>query len=272
MKTLLLVLSGFCFLASAHAQKQDEIAQIETILSQGETLSIIDVALTFVDSPYGSLPEGEGEEQLLIDIESFDCVTLVETCLALSRTAHLYIDPTYEDFANELQLIRYRGGIIDDYPSRLHYMTDWVYDNEELGIVEDITCEIGGKPLAPGLNYMSQHPDLYPSLKGSKENIDQIKEAEDAINRRDDYYCFLPKHRIDRMSESIEDGDIIFFVTSTPGLDVQHAGIAYWKENGQLSFIHASSRAKKVIVEPLSMFDYCRNGKSITGIMVVRLE
>ena len=223
---------------------------------------MVDYALSFLDYPYvaGSL-EGNEEEQLVVDLTGFDCTTLVETCLALS------IDSA--NFEQELQRIRYRDGIIDGYTSRLHYMTDWVADNEARGIVRDMTCEIGGEPFAPDLYYMSKNHRLYPHLKDNKENVEKITAVETHINQRTDY-CYIPTDKIDLIADSIRDGDMLFFTTSIPGLDVQHAGIAYHRKNGQLGFIHASSKAKKVIIEPLSLSDYCRKQKTITGIMVVR--
>jgi len=42
----------------------------------------------------------------------------------------------------QLQLVRYRGGIIDGYPSRLHYTTDYWYDNERKGVLKVVTRQI----------------------------------------------------------------------------------------------------------------------------------
>ena len=48
------------------------------------------------------------------------------------------------DFIKNLETIRYRNGVLDGYPSRLHYFTDWIRNNEQKGLVRDITSELGG--------------------------------------------------------------------------------------------------------------------------------
>ena len=53
------------------------------------------------------------------------------------------------------------------------------------------------------------------------------------------------------------------------GLDVTHVGIAYWKD-GQLTFIHASSSAKKMIPQAHSLRDSAEGIKSCKGILVAR--
>ena len=72
-----------------------------------------------------------------------------------------------------------------------------------------------------------------------------MADKEKEINLRPHYH--VPKQEIEKCSSGIKNGDILCFVTSIKGLDVTHVGIAYWKD-GQLTFIHASSSAKKVII------------------------
>ena len=88
----------------------------------------------------------------------------------------------------------------------------------------------------------------------------------DFILRR---HYYVPKHEIDKCSFRIKNGDILCFVTSIKGLDVTHVGIAYWKD-GQLTFIHASSSAKKVIIQASSLRDYAEGIKSCKGVLVAR--
>jgi cell wall-associated NlpC family hydrolase len=115
---------------------------------------------------------------------------------------------------------------------------------------------------------MTTHPDLYAGLKGNRGNLETMNQIENRINQSNNNY-FIPCSQIDAASSLIQSGDIIFFTTNIPGLDVAHAGIAYWNE-GQLCMIHASSTAKKVIVSDQSLSQYCRSKKSFTGIIVLR--
>jgi len=194
-------------------------------------------------------------------------MTLVETCLALSRTLNS-TEPNFDGFTKELTKIRYRNGIINGYTSRLHYSTDWIYDNEKKGIFHDITCKIGGEPFHPNVSFMSQNPSKYKSLKEDAEAVQQIADYEKEINSRTTY-CYIPKNEIDKYKSKIESGDIIGFTTSMKGLDISHLAIAYW-ENGMLTFIHASSSEMKVIINPVSIADYSESIKTNTGIVVIR--
>src|SRR4030067_3263649 len=89
---------------------------------------------------------------------------------------------SFEDYKNELTFIRYRDGKIDQYPSRLHYFSDWIYNNQQKGIIKDITEEIGGEQISFSLNFMSTHPDAYKHLKESPEFIPVIEEQEKEIS------------------------------------------------------------------------------------------
>jgi hypothetical protein len=82
-------------------------------------------------------------------------------------------------------------------------------------------------------------------------------------------YAMIPKAKINDCASHIKNGDIVCFVTNIEGLDVTHVGFAYWKDD-VLGFIHASSVAKKVFIDPKSLQRYAENVKSTIGIMVVR--
>ena len=97
--------------------------------------TMVEAALYFRETPYvaGTL-ERTDEEELVVNLHELDCMTLVENCLALSRTMQLP-SPNYNSFEQELRQIRYRKGFINGYTSRLHYTTDWIFDNVEKEII-----------------------------------------------------------------------------------------------------------------------------------------
>lgn len=230
--------------------------------------TMIRAALYFLNSPYESETlEGEDEEDLVVDLRTFDCVTFVESCLALSR-ANQYPYPDMDYFERELRLIRYRNGIVNGYTSRLHYMSDWIFDNAGKGIVEDVTHALGGQKLKMNVHFMSDNFRKYPQLSNSPDDVQRMQVIERQINSRGNYY-YIPKIEIREKQSLIKSGDIICFTTSIPGLDTSHVGIAYWHK-GQLTFIHASTIVTKVIVNPESLSDYCTKIKSNTGIIVLR--
>jgi hypothetical protein len=229
--------------------------------------NIVSAALFFLNTPYiANTLDVFDTEDLVVNFREMDCMSFVENCLALSRTLQ-YPNPDMEYFQRELQLIRYRNGIINAYTSRLHYTSDWIFDNIKKGILEDKTIALSGKKIKFDLHFMSENYQKYKHLKNNPEAVTTIKEIEQNINRRSNYF-FLPKQEIKEHQSLIKDGDIICFTTSIAGLDISHLGIAY-RHRGQLSFIHASSTAKKVIINPESLVDYCTKIKSNTGIIVL---
>jgi len=229
---------------------------------------MIKAALFLLKTPYAAQTlEVNDEEELVVNLHELDCTTFVENCLALSRAAQ-YPHPDYNYFVRQLKYIRYRGGIVQGYTSRLHYTTDWIYDNVNKGTLEDLTYALGGKRFQPQVGYMSSHPEQYPALRDHPQNTVAMASIEKDINRRNIYY-YIPRNEIVEKQSLIKDGDIICFTTSLSGLDISHLGIAY-HHKGQLSFIHASTRYKKVIINPESLSDYCQMNKSNTGIMVLR--
>lgn len=229
---------------------------------------IVKTALFFRDTPYiaGTLENNESE-QLVINLRQLDCSTFVENCIALSRTLKSK-DHSFSNFCKELKTIRYRDGKIEDYSSRLHYSTDWIYNNSQKKILTDNTEAIGGMQETKLINFMSTHTDAYVKLKNNLDLQQKISFREKEINKRDAYYV-LRKNNISKTDNLIKNGDIITFATSIDGLDYSHMGIAY-HYNGRLTFIHASSRAMKVIIEPQSLSTYCSKSTRCTGISISR--
>jgi len=66
----------------------------------------------------------------------------VENVIALTGVAEEG-EFTFDAFKSEREPLRYRNGINEGYPSRLHYFSDWRYQNQEKKIKQDITQEIG---------------------------------------------------------------------------------------------------------------------------------
>ena len=235
--------------------------------SSGDLLT--QTALFFLDTPYvAHTLEGNDEEQLVVNLRGLDCVTIVESSMALVR-AFQAGELTEERFKKELQFIRYRDGIIDGYPSRLHYFSDWIVNNEKNGIIRDITREIGGVPIQFNLGIMTSRKDSYPALKNRPDYVERIRAVEEYISARTFY--FIPQDQIEAQRDYIRNGDIVCFVTSREGLDISHVGIAYWVDD-KLTFIHASLSAMTVLIEPRSMADYVYAIRHNTGIIVLRMN
>ena len=95
-------------------------------------------ARKFIGVPYvAHTLEVNDDEQIVVNTRQLDCTTLVETVTALTLCAYrnLY---TWRDYLNALVAMRYRGGLIIDYTSRIHYFTEWITANSKEGIVTEI--------------------------------------------------------------------------------------------------------------------------------------
>lgn len=228
---------------------------------------ILSIGSTFCEKTYSAQTLEQGDtEKLVINLHEFDCTTLVENCIAISRTIKSG-DNSFDKYLSELQNVRYRKGVIESYPSRLHYFSDWIYENEQKGIVKDISKELSGIVYPNKVNFMSTHPNSYKHLRNNEIFIEQISQQEKTISSRTDYY--IPKKKILEIEKELQNGDIVGITTNIPGLDISHVGILVW-EKERIHMLHASSAAKKVIVSEETLEDYLQNNKSATGIMVAR--
>ncbi|NCS90504.1 MAG: DUF1460 domain-containing protein [Ignavibacteria bacterium] len=229
---------------------------------------IAEVGKTFLGLNYEAHTlEVEGDEQLVIKLTGLDCTTFLENALTFARCIKAG-KTSFEDYQDNLTQIRYRGGKIDKYPSRLHYFSDWIYDNVKKGIVVDVTKEIGGEPIKFAVDIMSTHPDSYKQLKENNSFIPAISKYEDDINSRE--YFFIPKERVIQLENGINNGDLIAITTNLKGLDVGHVGIAVKMDSGRIHFMHAPLVGAKVQISKEPIGEYLEKIKKHTGIIVLR--
>lgn len=270
---LLTIISPRYIIADTIYNKTDLLIYDSCIkeLSVNNNHFITDIAKQFLGKPYiASTLEVKDKEELVVNLRELDCTTLTESCIAIWLTLNSG-DHSFSNYCKQLSKVRYRNGEIADYPSRLHYMTDWIYENQKNEILQNISLVLGGETIDKKINYMTSNPNLYKYLKDNKANMASMRLIEDAMNARNSYQV-IPVSKIPSAEKDIMDGDIIVFATNIKGLDYSHVGIAYRKKNGELSFIHASSKAKKVIIENKSLLDYCRTSKICSGISILRLR
>lgn len=221
--------------------------------------------------PYvGKTLEKNKQEQLVVNLRQLDCTTFVETVLALTRSLEQN-KLTFDAFCYNLRMIRYSEGIVS-YPTRQHYFTYWIQENEKKGIVKDI--QLPNPPFTAVQNvntdYMTTHIDLYPMMVQDKALISNIRAMETSINGMKCRY--IPKNSLNDsklLRQTIQNGDIIAIITSIKGLDTSHIGIAVWHKDG-LHMIDASSIHKKVIEEPTLMKTYMLKHPSQLGIRIAR--
>ena len=228
----------------------------------------------FLNRPYvaHTLEKGD-KERLVVNTRELDCTTLVETVAALTKCAYQK-KYTYAAYRAALQAMRYRKGKIDNYTSRIHYFTEWIAENSKAGLVTEIQ-----QPNPPftavqtvRVNYMSQHPQSYKALKAHPEYVPEIRRMEQRVSGQQ--FRYIPKERVGRSTELrnvVKDGDIIAITCNKVGLDIAHLGFAVWK-NGNLHLLNASQLHKKVIEEPMTLWQYLRKHPSHTGIRIIRIN
>jgi hypothetical protein len=257
------------------SEKDVEICQSKFQLAVDKNLAekpigdvIAEVGKSFIGTDYlAHALEKDGDEQLVINLTGLDCTTFLENSLVLARCIKGG-DTSFENYQNELQFIRYRGGVIEGYPSRLHYFSDWIFDNMKKGIVKDVTKEIGGKKIKFEINFMSTHPDSYKQLKENPDFIPVIKNQEKEISCRE--YYFIPEEELSSKEKFIKNGDLIVITTTVKGLDIGHIGIAVKLEDGRIHLLHAPTDNTKVQISEEPLSDYLMKYKRHSGVIVLR--
>lgn len=274
MKRLLLIGLILWSTCSVFADEQDR-ASIEKWLQEAVSLSkdscrTLHFAKKMLGVPYvaGTL-DGNEEEQLVVLVDSLDCTTFVETVLAFC-IADKRGERDYEGFKKALTQIRYRDGILNGYTSRLHYFSDWIRNNEQMGFVKECTSETAcSQPKELWLDFMTTHVDSYLPIKKNPELVKEMASHEK--NWQGTVVSYIPKEKLNLPPGElkIKDGDVLALVTNIKGLDVVHVGFAFWKDN-QLHLLHASSSAKKVMEDPKTQYESSKNTKAHIGVRAIR--
>lgn len=228
---------------------------------------VLKIGLDFLNTPYvAKTLDKAKEEKLVVNLHELDCTTFAENCLALARTVKSD-KANVATFCSELEGIRYRGGKLDGYSSRLHYFSEWILDNEARHHVQSMAAQMGGKDLPVTLNFMSNHPKEYPQLINDPVSTAKIKAIEEKVSSQKFYY--IPVGQFESIENLIKEGDIVTLTTSIPGIDVSHVGILLKKE-GRVYLLHASSSAMKVVISTEPFAQYLTKSKKTTGVMIAR--
>ena len=151
-------------------------------------------------------------------------------------------------------MLRYEDGKVG-YPTRLHYFTHWISNNNKLGFVYEIKSK---KPPFTKIqtvktDYMSSHIENYPMLKAHPEWVKEIRKMEQSLTGKQ--FNYIPKDMITNTIQcrnAIKDGDIIAIITSKKGLDT-------------------SQVRHKVVEEPMLLRTYMTKHPMQTGIRIIRV-
>jgi hypothetical protein len=205
-----------------------------------------------------------------VNLRGVDCWTYFEISLGFARMLELKTGSySTSDLVAMIELDRYRGGQCNGkYTSRLHYLEDWIYDNERRGLVTNLTRSLGGVPMRGRyLNEMSKYWRDSRYLRNNPGLVPEMRQIEDRISSRTIYH--IPKREIPEIESKIQDGDVICISGNGPEGFTEHVGLACRDRAGVLHFMHASKDERQVIID-VPLHSYVYRYSKFAGIMVVR--
>lgn len=228
------------------------------------------VARLFEGVPYAAHTLEGSPEQLTVRLDSLDCTTFVETALALAYTAGERRS-SWRDFVYNLERLRYRGGHMDGYGSRLHYNCDWAQDNMHRGLIADVTPRIPRTSyIVRSIDFMSRHADRYPALADSAA-LEAVKKVESGYRLHRFPYIRTADLRFRDVQDALRTGDVVALVTKLKDLDVTHLGIIVKDADGVPHVLHASLSAGRVVLSDPPLADFMKRNTGLLGIRVYRL-
>src|SRR5216683_5920569 len=193
----------------------------------------------FLGHPYKPNPligSADTAEVFTASFDGFDCVTYIETVVALARASNV------DDFTEWLRKIRYERGRIQ-WERRNHYMTQWIRNNVREGVVKPVSM-----PAVPTLS-RERVLNVVPGLDPQRARVKSV-----------------PKPAVPRLVRYLQNGDLIFFASTRKNLDMFHAGIIV-RDGKKVSMRHASRSQGGVIEQELSEF---LKANRMAGVVVVR--
>ena len=207
-------------------------------MNGGVAARVESISGRFLGYPYiahSLIGSADTPEVFTDSLKGFDCVTYVESVLALAYAGKASGFPSF------LKKLRYEDGKID-WRRRNHYMTQWLQSNVRKGLIHRV---------APRnhTNRKDRVLDMVPGLPP----------------RRQRFSC-IPKRAFSAVQGEIRTGDLIFFASTRPHLDVFHCGLVV-KKGDKLLLRHAS-RSQGVVLEQ-DLDSFLKNNR-MAGLLLAR--
>ena len=229
------------------ARLADILAAAGSVEGPGDRIAAL--SRQFLGTPYAAdtlIGGPEETERLVINLDGFDCFTLLDTVEALRRST------SPDDFPAQLKAVRYRHAMVT-YKERRHFFSDWIADGE--GPLSDVTQQVGQGRARQVTKQLNLRNDGTLWLAGIP------------VLRRDIFY--LPVEIIDRqLLMALQPGDYVGIYSRQDGLDVSHAGLIV-KDTDRIMLRHASSHRGVDQVVDEELFTYLQ-GKP--GLVVYRVK
>jgi hypothetical protein len=239
----------------------------------GERTAAVGQALVGTRYKHFTLEIDNRIESPSVNFQGMDCWTFFEIALSFARMLN---EPesnwTPERLLHYIEMDRYRGGeCTGEYLSRLHYLEDWLYDNDRRGLVEDLTRNLGGRSVPHSAREMTAGWRHYRYLAANRSLLGPLARMEAKVSSRPLYE--IPKDRVAGIESKLRSGDIIGII-SRDGRRLRstaHVGLALRTSDGVLHFMHASSPSNygRVVVDS-ELSKYLYRYRSDSGILVAR--
>ena len=239
----------------------------------GERTAAVGQALVGTRYKHFTLEIDNRIESPSVNFQGVDCWTFFEIAVGFARMLN---EPesnwTPERLLYYIELDRYRGGqCTGEYLSRLHYLEDWLRDNNRRGLVEDLTRDLGGRSVPHSAREMSTGWRHYRYLAANRSLLGPLGRMEANVSSLPLYQ--IPKSQVAAIEPKLRSGDIIGVISrERNGLySTAHVGLALRTSDGVLHFMHASSPSnygRVVIDDELSKYLY--RYRSDSGILVGR--
>jgi hypothetical protein len=194
----------------------------EALASVSERMDFISRALIGVRYQANTLIGGPRQpEQFVVRADAFDCVTYCEFVLA-AAIAH-----NYGEFETALRTIRYEHGKVI-WAERNHYFAEWCRR-----AIENRICAPVAMPGAVTIDKTVQWGNQ---------------------GRREVSIAATPSESLLANAQSLENGDIIGFLSRRPNLDFFHTGLVIFDDDGALMLRSAALSRRRVLDEPMARF------------------
>ena len=239
----------------------------------GERTAAVGQALIGTRYKHFTLEIDNRIESPSVNFQGVDCWTFFEIALSFARMLNeSESNWTPERLLHYIEMDRYRGGeCTGDYLSRLHYLEDWLYDNDRRGLVEDKTRDLGGRSVPHSAREMSAGWRHYRYLAANRSLLGPLARMEANVSSRSLYE--IPKNKVAGIESKLRSGDIIGIISRDRGglYSTAHVGLALRTSDGVLHFMHASSPSNygRVVVDS-DLSKYLYRYRSDSGILVAR--
>jgi hypothetical protein len=224
-------------------------------------------------APYARSPLGEGagvDPDPRFRLDAFDCMTFVETAVALGTAASL------AEAAVAMDDVRYRGA--PSIASRNHeVVSQWLPANVAKGWVEDATRRIAGPAARVAEEEFTDAS--WRAVARAGRAIPGVPRA--ALPRGRFALDVVPPADVPAIAARIPEGAILLVVRADApdrSTRVTHAGVVFLGPGGARLVRHATSTpgVSRVIEEPLPRFlarqEKASAGRPVTGIAILAVR